>query len=118
MVHGVKSDVLNIQEFFDNTAAQDPADEGKGQTFGAKESQDMKSIIKSALVEALKDQEAAKHLSEEIASGIFKFNADETEAVVVNDNMCMTGEDFISCIPSFNPIITRGGLVPSFSETG
>ena len=61
------------------------------------EKDDIKKEIKCALIDALKDPEAAQLLSEQIVDRIQKLNAKEAENVV-NDKIWMSGEDYLSCI--------------------
>ena len=69
------------------------------QTANPLQGQDIKEVVKASLIAALKDPEAAKLLSEQIAHRIKKLNTKETEEENVDEKVWMTGEDFISCIP-------------------
>ena len=73
--------------------------EDQAQTVVTEDKGNIKEIVKSALVEALKDPEAAKLLSEQIVYRIKKLSKDDTEEIIIDESVWMSGDDFISCIP-------------------
>ena len=73
-------------------------DKNKGSEANPLEREDIKEVVKASLIAALKDPEAVKLLSDEIAHRIQNLDKKETE-VDIDENVWMNGEDYISCIP-------------------
>ena len=64
-------------ESYTPTVEEEPTVEESNQMLSLDQGEDMKEVIKAALIDALKDKEAAKVLSEQIAVRIMNLNAEE-----------------------------------------
>ena len=81
----------------DENLAVEPINKPQEEATRFIEREDIKNEIKSALVDALSDPEAAQFLAEQIADRIKKINADEADTAI-DAKMWQSGEHFTSCI--------------------